>query len=129
MKFVYLLPAIVWFFVIFWIISIPGSSIPKTPLLSIPHFDKLVHTGMFAAFVFLLIYGLEKQSTGLFFRYHYTFPLIIGVIYSISTEWFQYMFVPGRVGEIWDVAANITGCFTGSVMFYYRRRFLPAFLM
>ena len=128
MKYTYLLPAILWFFIIFWIISMPPSSIPRTPLFSIPHFDKLVHTGMFTVFVIFLIFGFDKQSKGIIFRHRYTFSLIIGVIYSIGTEWYQYVYVPGREGEFWDIMANLVGCITGSLIFLYREKIVPGFI-
>ena len=128
MKFKYLLPVILWSLVILWLISIPGGNIPKTPFLSIPHFDKLVHFGIFAVFAFLLNYGLSKQSSVSCQKHQYNISLLIGVIYSGGTELLQYMFIVGRFGEIWDFAANMAGCCVGLLVFKHGRKYFPAFL-
>ncbi len=128
MKFKYLLPVILWSLVILWLISIPGSNIPKTPLLAIPHFDKLVHFGIFAVFAFLLIYGLNKQSTAFCQKYQYTIALLAGVIYSAGTELLQHIYISSRSGEFWDFLANLAGCVVGLLVFRHGRKYFPAFL-
>lgn len=128
MKFKYLLPVILWSLVILWVISIPGNNIPKTPFLAIPHFDKLVHFGIFAVFAFLLNYGLSKQSSVFCQKYQYTIALLIGVIYSAATELLQYIFISVRTGEFWDFMANTIGCMLGVLVFKHGKKYLPAFL-
>ncbi len=128
MKLKYLLPVILWSLVILWLISIPGSNIPQTPLLKIPHFDKLVHFGIFAVFAFLLSYGLIKQASVICQNHTYTISLLVGVIYSAGTEILQYCCIPGRFGEFWDFMANAAGCLVGIIAFKYGKKYFPAFL-
>lgn len=128
MKFKYLLPVILWSLIILWLISIPGSNMPKTPLLAIPHLDKLVHFGIFVVFAFLLNYGLSKQASVFCQKQQYTISLLIGVIYSAGTELLQYIVISARSAEFWDFVANFTGCVVGVLVFKYGRRLLPAFI-
>lgn len=128
MKYRYLLPSIFWFLIILWIISIPGGSIPKSSLLKIPHIDKVIHAVVFAVFTFLLSYGFLMQKKVLLGRYPYTFSFLIGVLYSIITEWIQLRFVIARSGELLDLLADMTGCLAGIVLFDYLKRFIPTFL-
>lgn len=128
MKFKYLLPVILWSLIILWLISIPGSNMPKTPLLAIPHFDKLVHFGIFAVFAFLLNYGLGKQAAVFCQKHQYIISLLIGGVYSAGTELLQYFFIPARSGEFWDFLANLAGCVVGVLVFKYGRKIFPAFL-
>jgi len=129
MKLKYLLPAIIWSFIILWLISIPGSSIPETPFLNIPHFDKLVHAIIFAVFAFLVSYGLFMQKNSVFSRYHYTITLVLGVVFSVVTEWIQLEFVVGRSGEFMDLVADLAGCLLGMIAFYYRKYYIPTKLL
>jgi VanZ family protein len=128
MKYRYLLPSLVWFLAILWIIIIPGGSIPNSALFKIPHIDKFIHAFVFAVFTFLLSYGFYMQKMMVLGRYPYTFSFLTGVIYSILTEWIQMRFVAGRSGELLDILADLAGCFAGIVLFNYLKRIFPSFL-
>ncbi len=128
MRIKYLFPALIWVVVIFWVISMPPSSIPRTSLFQIPHFDKLVHYGVFFLFGIFLSYGFFKQTGTLVSKKHYTFSLLIGVIYGGATEWYQLNYVAGRSGEWLDFAANVAGCITGLLAFYWVKTYRPGFL-
>ena len=117
-----------WAMVIFWVISLPPSSIPRTPLLQIPHFDKLVHFGIFAILGVFLSYGFFKQSGKFASRNLYTFSLIIGVIYGGATELYQLHYVEGRSGELLDFLANVAGCISGLIAFYIVQNRYPSFI-
>ena len=114
----YFLPGIVWIIIVFAIIAIPGSSIPRTSLFEIPHFDKLIHFVMFAILSMLLGFGFfNQQQNSIYFRKRYTFVLVFCVIYGGATEIIQHLFVAGRSGELWDFAANTAGSFAGILLF------------
>lgn len=53
--------AIGWTIVILALTLFPASDIPNTPFSRIPHFDKIVHAGIFAVFV-ILWYGALFRS-------------------------------------------------------------------
>lgn len=123
MKLRYLLPAIFWFGIIALVISIPGSNIPKSSLLNIPYFDKLVHACMFAVFSLLLVYGFFKQPKSSFFaRQAYILAFILCTIYGGATELMQYFFFASRSGEVVDFIANISGSVVGMIAFHYLSR-------
>lgn len=128
MKFRYLLPSVLWSLIILWIISIPGTSIPSSKLFDIPHFDKLVHAAVFAVFTFLLTYGLRMQQIIVLNKYPYTISLLVGVVYSMLTEWIQLRFVDSRSGELYDLIADLAGCLMGVLLYYYLNRYFPSFL-
>lgn len=128
MKYRYLLPALIWFLTILWIISIPGGNVPKLSFFNFPHIDKLIHAFVFGVFTLLLSYGFYKQKYLILARYPYTFSIIIGVIYSLLTEWIQFRFVSGRSGELLDVIADLVGCIAGIFLFDFLKRIFPSFL-
>ncbi len=120
MKFRYLLPAILWSVIIFFIIAIRGSRIPDSALFYIPHFDKLLHAGIFFVLSILLLWGLIKQKKNKK-AIPYIITLLFCVIYGGVTEIIQHFFVDGRSGEIADFAANTIGSLIGVAGFYYMK--------
>ena len=55
------IPGIAWFFLVLFLICLPGSDIPPVEnWLSYIYFDKWVHIGLFAVLTFLFIYPVSK---------------------------------------------------------------------
>ena len=120
MRFRYLLPAIAWTVIIFFIIAIPGSSIPDSSLFQIPHFDKIIHAGIFFFLGLSSVYGFTKQgNTTILKSYAYTSAVIFCVIYGGLTEVIQHFFIAERSGEMADFTANTIGSVAGVAVFYY----------
>ncbi|MFN2394246.1 MAG: VanZ family protein [Bacteroidales bacterium] len=128
MKFRYLLPSILWSVIIFFIIAIRGSRIPDSALFYIPHFDKLLHAGIFFVLSILLLWGLLKQEKNKI-PVPYIITIVLCVIYGVATEFLQHFYVDGRSGEIADFAANTIGSLIGIAGFYYVKKshYLPKF--
>ncbi len=53
---------IIWALVIFVLCSVPGDSLPQTSMIQIPHFDKMVHFGLFFIMGIFLIAELRYQT-------------------------------------------------------------------
>ncbi len=123
MKVKYLLPAFLWSAIILFIIGIPGSNIPSSSLFEIPHFDKMIHAGIFGVLSLLLCYGFFRQGKKPFSAgFSYTITIAICVIYGGLTEMYQHFYVAGRSGDFLDFVANISGSLAGMLFFYYIRR-------
>ncbi len=129
MKLRYLLPSILWLIVISLLLSMPASSIPKTPFLNIPHFDKVVHLFLFSVFVILLNFGFYKQKMIELHRCHYTISMLLGVLTGIGTELLQNYLAIGRSGDLVDLLFDIAGCIIGWVFFGLWKRFYHSFLL
>jgi len=114
------LPAIVWVVIIFAVISWPADQIPENEILTIPHFDKLIHFFCFFIWANLLAYGLHRQSdsSGLY-RNAYAIALIAGILYAGLTELFQLLFFESRHGNINDFFFNVFGMVFG--LFFYKQ--------
>jgi VanZ family protein len=114
----HLIPAFAWACIIFVAISIPGSSIPQTGLLKIPHFDKIIHTSLFGVLGFLLSYGFYRQKSAAWSRNHYgLITILTGIFYGAITEILQYYFFQGRHGSFYDFLANTFGTVFGVIIF------------
>lgn len=116
----HLLPAIIWGAIIFLIISVPGSAIPKSRLFQIEHIDKIIHFIMFFGFSLLLSVGFFKQKILLNIRKHYfIYSVFLSILYGGITEIAQGVWFDTRSGNIWDFFANTIGAFIGALIFSF----------
>ena len=114
-------PAVIWFFVIFYLLVMPGDKIPRGGIFSIPNFDKFVHASLFGMQVLLASFPFFRSkyaSAGLFFK------IAIGaIVYGIAMEFVQEYFTPDRDFDILDMVADSVGALTGfaCMNFLYKR--------
>ena len=99
---------ILWAVIIFILCSIPGDDLPKTSMVSIPHFDKMVHFGMFFIMGIFLIAELRYQTN---FKKptRVTIALSLITIYGGFIEYLQQNFFTNRSGDLVDLLADILG--------------------
>ena len=114
------LPALGWLLISTVLLTLPGSAFPQENWLSKIWFDKWVHTGMFAAIVFLFCWAFyktakkENRST-LFF-----YTLMAAVLYGVGMEYVQKYFVVNRSFDIGDIIADCVGNLIGLWFSSYR---------
>lgn len=99
---------ILWAIVIFILCSIPGDDLPKTSIIIIPHFDKIVHFGMFFIMGIFLFAELRIQTnlkritiTGI--------VLFLIAVYGGFIEYLQQNYFINRSGDYWDLTADVLG--------------------
>ena len=117
-RFIFLLLAIAWAAVIFYLSSQPGIDMP----LLFPGQDKLFHLIAFGLLGFLLMGTLKATSSG--YRTMQVW-IVVGLVasYGVLDEFHQY-FVPGRSVEIYDALADAAGGLLGAWGMYYLVRVL-----
>ena len=99
---------IIWAIVIFVLCSIPGKELPETSLVVIPHFDKIVHFGMF--FIMgIFIYSELSIQTALKRSWKTIFTLSIVVFYGGIIEYLQENYFENRSGDYIDWLADALG--------------------
>jgi VanZ family protein len=107
----FLLCAIVWAGVIFYLSHIPGVDIP--PLFFGK--DKLLHAIVFGILGFFTLGAMKTPVEGRrVFRLWLAVALVIG--YGVLDEFHQH-FVPGRTPDIFDVMADGVGGMLGVWLF------------
>lgn len=89
--------------------TLPGSSLPKSPFYELIHVDKWVHITMFGILVFLFLqairrFGKTSWQNGLVF-----IPLA-GIAYGIIMEFVQKYWTRDRSFDVWDIVADSVGC-------------------
>ena len=112
-RFLFLLLAIAWAGVIFYLSSQPSID---TPLL-FPGQDKLFHLIAFGLLGFLLMGAMKTTSSG-YLTGQVWFTAALVASYGVLDEFHQY-FVPGRSVEIYDALADATGGLLGAWSMYF----------
>lgn len=108
------LPGIAWFFVILYLITMPGNEIPQPSgwfeWIKLIKFDKMVHSGIFALLTYLFIRpfarsGLSRQQKASCFL----FVALAAFVWGLGTELIQKFFIPTRSFDLIDWAADTIG--------------------
>jgi VanZ family protein len=114
----YVLPALVWTFVVTLLTLMPGKDLPEINLIN---FDKFAHIGVFGLLNLLYLrwyrFGVEKGFEA------WKVSLIV-ILYSGLIELLQGIFYVDRFADWADFAANTLGCILAWVLL----PFLPKFL-
>ena len=74
---------------------------------NIPHFDKVVHLGLFAVHGFLVLLSISEKKV--------LATIAVGMLLAIVTE-FGQSFVPGRSMDINDGIADMIGSICGIIV-------------
>lgn len=122
----YNIPGILWAIIILILLGLPGSDLPDTSFINIPHFDKIVHAGLFGILVFLLARGFCMQHQFEYLKkYFVLLSLLLSIGYGGLTEILQGTVFPERTSDIFDFIFDVAGCAIGIFFFlYYKKKFL-----
>lgn len=83
----------------------------ESGLLGIPHFDKIVHMGVFAGFAFLWLAATRRPR--------YAAVAIAGLAFAVATELGQLIPWVNREAGLDDGAVDLVGILVGVVLFRY----------
>ncbi len=112
MKIYLFIKPVLWLALMCYGFFTPPAALPKTALLKIPHFDKIVHFGLFFIFTLLLFRPVKQLKTN--FRIYV--PLI-SLLFAITLEFLQSFITPSRSSSLLDFVANSTGIVTATIVF------------
>ena len=104
---------LLWLAIICYALFIPADDLPLEPFFRIPHFDKIVHFGLFFVFCILLLRPFKRLRLN-----YYLLAPLISIILSGILETSQHVLSVSRNSDIRDFIANSLGALT-SVMIYY----------
>ncbi len=116
-KNVYLIAAIIWFAISFYLLTIPGKRLPQIGWLDKLHADKLVHITMFFVLSYLFIYPVKKSQNRDFWMITICFAAII---YGIAMEFVQKYFIPFRSFDVNDMIADAVGALAAFFWLKYK---------
>lgn len=96
-----------------YLLFMPASQIPSVPFYKIPHFDKIVHFGMFFILC-ILLFRPVKEFTPNFYFWTPLFALVI----AVTLEFLQHKITASRQSDVYDLWANAAGL--GFATIFYR---------
>jgi len=103
---------LIWLAVICYGLFIPASGLPYQPFLSIPHFDKIIHFGLFFIFCLLMFVPFKKLKLN-----HYLYALSISIFLAAVLEAVQHVVSTSRNSNIYDFIANSAGILAAAIFF------------
>jgi VanZ family protein len=103
-------PALGWAGVLFWLSSIPGTSLPHVPGNQT---DKLVHGVLYLVLGVFCVRGL--RPLGLPASRALALAAVLATAYGVSDELHQ-IFTPNRSADWHDVAADAAGGLAGAAL-------------
>jgi len=110
---IFIKPAI-WLLLICYGLFIPANTLPKKAFLTIPHFDKLVHFGLFFVFCLLLFVPFKKLKMN-----HLIYAPLIALLFAGALEAVQHVISSSRSSNFYDFIANTFGIFASIIFFHY----------
>jgi VanZ family protein len=118
------IPGIAWFFVITYLLCLPGNEVPKISWTAkIPLFDKWVHAALFGGLTFLFCWPFYRSSFNAKERLHYFIKIAISAsILGLAFEFIQKYFIAGRDYDLLDWAADSLGALIA--YWFCKRKFL-----
>ncbi|MEY5040758.1 MAG: VanZ like family [Bacteroidota bacterium] len=102
---------------IFTLTLMPSNEVPSSSGIQL---DKIIHFTLFFCFAFSLIIGLLKQYfIKVMNKSALKFTIVISVLLSFITEFFQYLMHVGRNFDWTDILFNILGILFALIVFFW----------
>lgn len=114
------LPAFLWLVFIVVACLMPGDDLPVGKLFAIPHFDKVVHFGMYFVLAILLVFPFQSVRLPVGWSLLLATLLIGGAI-----EILQFLVTSERSASWGDLAADMAGAMAGWPAFFLLLRIFP----
>jgi VanZ family protein len=112
MKIYLFIKPVVWLALMCYGFFTPPAALPKTALLKVPHFDKMVHFGLFFIFTLLLFKPVKQLKM----NYLIYVPLL-SLLMAFALEFLQTFISPSRSTSVYDFLANCTGIASATIIF------------
>ncbi len=104
-------PAIFFLIATIILLTIPGSSIPKSGLFGIQHLDKFVHIGIFTLLCILFDLPFKRFSISIARKRNWFITItVLGICFGIAMEFVQKYWAINRSFELGDIVADSVGC-------------------
>lgn len=112
------LPALAWAIFILVLCTSSNGGFQSHTIFGIPT-DKLGHAFIFSVLVYFIMLGLIKQWRFSFLLNKIRIiAVVIAIIYGVAIELIQHYLTDDRIGDYWDLLADIIGALSGWLMFH-----------
>lgn len=109
--------ASVWGIIILVLSTISGKELNKLPRIPIPHFDKIVHFGLYFILSLLLASGFKQMKNEFISKKYIYLSSIISILYGLLMELIQKFLCTDRSIDIYDLVANFSGILIGLILY------------
>ncbi len=107
-------PGIAWFFVVLYLMTLPGKELPQIGWLDKIYFDKWVHVVVFGLLTLLFCWPFYRSSFNRSEKLIYFIKIAIAAsVWGLTIEFIQKFFVAGRSFDILDWVADSIGAIMG----------------
>ena len=106
-----LIPGIAWFFLILYLLTIPGKELPQISWMDKLQVDKLIHISLFFTLTLLFFWGIVSTKPGIYNRRLLLLIALLALGYGIALEFVQKYWIPNRSFDGWDILADGIGSF------------------
>jgi VanZ like family. len=112
-----MIAGLLWFAVIFYLLTLPGNDLPEISWMSAIHGDKLVHIGLFfiLCYFFSLFFKDRKNALAIIFTIS-----LLALLYGIAMEFVQKYWAINRSFDIGDMVADGIGAFLSYFWWRYK---------
>jgi VanZ family protein len=114
MKVKYFVKPILWLALICYGLFVPAGNLPKKPFMAIPHFDKIVHFGLFFVLCLLLFVPFKKIKVNQLIA-----APLISLAFSAALESIQHVISTSRSSNLYDFIANASGILAALVLYHF----------
>ena len=98
--------------------AVPGGSLPRSPIFSIPHFDKIVHFFLYFPLAFFLGAEFDLSKRTVLRISGPLLTMLIVVLYGGMIELLQENLFINRSSDIADLLADVIGGLAGLAIYY-----------
>ena len=112
MKLNFFIKPLVWLALMCYGLFTPPGKLPGKGLLSFPHFDKIVHFGLFFIFCMLLFRPFKKLKMNQLFL-----APAIALFFAATLEFMQTWITSSRNSNIFDFYANTAGIIVAVIVY------------
>lgn len=95
-----------------YLLFMPANQLPSTPFMKIPHFDKIVHFGMFFILCILLFRPIKQFTPNYFF-----WAPLVALVFAVLLEFLQQKITASRHSDVYDLWANAAGLFSAAIFY------------
>jgi VanZ family protein len=107
-------PSILWTGLIFILLSIDTGSLESASRIPIPHFDKIVHFGIFGLYAWIILkWRASVSRAGIIIA---ILSFFVSSLYGTAMEFYQEKFT-AREFELGDIYADTIGALVATIGF------------
>lgn len=110
-------PALLWGATILAASSIPSAHLPEVGMIGI---DKVAHLTVYGFFAWLLSRSASQLFANMALRKSVLVSALFLVLFALFDEFYQ-QFVPGRMSDWYDIAADLAGGLVGLLISVKKR--------